>query len=222
MVQGAPDFTKMVALYGTDGTQLRLVKLDADGQLYALLMGDFSGTPTAISVTTDGELYAVLKAAFGGVLKDVAADTNGNLTLNLKAQDLAEVINRPRYGDANIAAGVNVSCGVGVDKQLVSVSGQGMIYGGQLFIDAAWEGGDTVEVEIDGASMQHKSIDDYWGDDFTDPRLGYLHIKRYDTITPRLVMGIPYGMTFETGIKIRFNAKVSTRTVTCHLIHAIV
>ncbi|NVM24279.1 MAG: hypothetical protein HWN68_21175, partial [Desulfobacterales bacterium] len=47
MVKGAPDHHKGVALYAWDGEELILIKVDPSGQLYALLMGDYDGTPTA-------------------------------------------------------------------------------------------------------------------------------------------------------------------------------
>ena len=222
MVKGAPDHFKGVALYAWDGEELILIKVDPSGQLYALLMGDYGGTPTAIKVSQTGELYAALKAVYDSTMIDVLADVDGNLTLNLAAQDLSELINRPYYGAASLAEGTNVSCSPPFPTDLFAISGQGVGYGGKLWIDAAWNDDDMIALAIDNAPMGEYKISTIIEDgmDFTIP--AYVSVIRHDTVTPRLVLLIPGGLTFETSFKLKFRAASTTRTVNIHYLYALV
>ena len=222
MVKGAPDHFKGVALYAWDGAELVLVKVDSSGQLYALLMGDADGTPTPISVTPDGELFAALKAVYDGTLIGVLADASGNLTLNLKAQDLAEIINRPKYGAANVALANMIECSAGEWTPLITVSGRGVIYGGRVNITEAWNDSDFIAMEIDGTELGSTGMSQMWGWGDTYPMPGWFYITRYDKTMPRLHLKIPTGITFETSARIKYYATATDRTVWGQLLYALV
>ena len=221
MVKGAPDHFKGVALYAWDGSKLVLIKVDSSGQLYALLMGDAAGTPTPISVTADGELYAALKAVFNGSMIDVLADSAGNLTLNLAAQDLAEVISRSKYGSAN-SWYTSQTCTAGQVQGLGSVSGKGVVYGGFVYVNEAWNVNDQVYIYCDQKPVDILKVGQAWNDDLTCYRPHQLYINNYDLITPRLHIGIGGGWTFETKFEVAFIASTTDRQVQAEPIYAIV
>lgn len=88
-------------IQGTDGSTLRTVKLDANGQiimvprgqsgnymsvdasgfLTSVMKGDYTGTPTTLAVDSSGNIVAVIKGDFGGSLKTLATDDAGRLLI---------------------------------------------------------------------------------------------------------------------------------------------
>ena len=76
MAKGAPDYTRPVEIRGFDGTTLQTLKVDTDGQLYAILRGIYGTTFKNVAVDDKGQLYVILRGASGN---DVAVDADGAL-----------------------------------------------------------------------------------------------------------------------------------------------
>jgi len=86
---------------GIDGSTLRTVKLDANGQLImvprgqsgnymsvdasgfltSVMKGDYTGTPTTLAVDSSGNIVAVIKGNYAGALKTVATDADGRMLM---------------------------------------------------------------------------------------------------------------------------------------------
>jgi len=88
-------------IQGTDGSTLKTVKLDANGQLImvprgqsgnymsvdasgfltSVMKGDYTGTPTTLAVDSSGNIVAVIKGEYSGSLKTLATDADGRLQI---------------------------------------------------------------------------------------------------------------------------------------------
>ena len=88
-------------IQGSDGSTLRTVKLDANGQiimvprgqsgnymsvdasgfLTSVMKGEYSGTPTTLAVDSSGNIVAVVKGDYGGVPKTLTTDADGRLQI---------------------------------------------------------------------------------------------------------------------------------------------
>lgn len=84
MAIGSPDHTEITEIKGYNGTSLVTLKVDTNGELYAVLRGIFGTTLKTLAVDTDGQLIAILKGASG---VNVAVDASGYLTAILKGHD---------------------------------------------------------------------------------------------------------------------------------------
>lgn len=195
-----PDWYLPVALQGWDGSQHRpLLVLDT------------------------GELYTMLKCQYNTTLKNVKGDTDGNLTLNIKAQDLAEVVNRPKYGAAADTYDAG-SASNGLTKDAAIISGKGVIYGGYLYITT-----DTPEADfiiyptIDGEGFNHVSIEDFWDHQIVTPYNWIMYLTQYDLINDYFSFAFSPGTTFETSFKVTFGtAQVGTHSYVCVVYYALV
>jgi len=105
MVSGEPDWKRSVRLYGWDGTNIIPCLLDSNGNLIAIIKGDYAGT-----------------------LKTVAVDDQGRMLANLAAQDLAQVVTRPGLGAREHAYMSNVTVPAGESVEIVDVEGSGYFY----------------------------------------------------------------------------------------------
>jgi len=81
MVKGAPDFYRHIKLYAWDGTALREVKCDADGNLYIVIQGLYDTTLKTVKLDDQGRIIAMLKAMYGTTPKDVQTDEKGNIII---------------------------------------------------------------------------------------------------------------------------------------------
>lgn len=90
MAKGAPDYSTDVNLRAWDGSALRAIKVDVDGQLYALMRGLFGAAYKDIAVDTNGNIVAILKGASG---VNVLVDANGFMSAILKGHDGANYQN---------------------------------------------------------------------------------------------------------------------------------
>ena len=225
MTTGAPDYSRNVILYGWDGSVLRKIKVDATGQLFAKLRGvDGGGVDRDIRVDTTGQLYAMLRALYGVTQKDIQCDTNGNLTLNLKAQDLAEIINRPKYGAAHNAT-YDGTLTTTTETTLFTVTGKGIIYSGQVIVkdtNATHTQFDRAKLYIDDWYIGGAYFYQYALNNFTIPGTSSWWIRKYDIIANRVAICVLPGITFETNCSFHYTPyEVSTVTVSAGLIYAL-
>jgi len=189
---------------------------------FVLKVWDGSQFVTALGLPS-GEFYAMLKCKYNSTIKDVLGDQSGNLTLNLKAQDLAEIINRPKYGAANIAAGY-ATVDPSESKILTTVSGKGVTYGGYWYLNPSIpHNTDFCQVVVDGNLIPAAQFD-WWNRlNFTQPGNGVSFLTCYDPDTLYYAMSLIFGITFETSFAMRyFNAQGAAVTVQYRLIYALV
>jgi len=112
MAKGAPDYTRPVEIRGVDSSgNLKTLRIDDVGRILAMLYALYNSTETPLK-----------------------CDQHGNLMLNLKAQDLAYVVQRPMYGQAKIASGYK-DIPASTTETLLTISGKGKTYGGIIYID---------------------------------------------------------------------------------------
>jgi len=176
-----PDYSVPVILTGWDGTQYRTLK-----------------------VLETGELYAMLKALYGTTFKDIQCDGSGNLTLNVKAQDLAEIINRPKYGAAQRAT-ADVYVTASAETVLISVSGKGIIYGGRVTLISATEPNlDDARLYVDGQRIADSHYSVMILNNLARLGCEVLSLTCYDTDSGRYTLGIAPGITFESSFSLSF------------------
>jgi len=85
MPRGAPDWSRNVNLYGFDGTALRVVRVDPNGQFYTLIRGHDGTTYRDIRVDTTGQLYTLVRGYDGTTYRDVKVDAEGRMMAMLNA-----------------------------------------------------------------------------------------------------------------------------------------
>lgn len=179
MPSDLPDWYAASVLTGWNGTQHRTLK-----------------------VLETGELYAMLKCKYDELIKDVKGDIAGNLTLNVKAQDLAEIISRPKYGGARMIEAA-ISCDEDEWTTLFTLSSKGMIYGGSIIqAYAGADGYSSVKLTIDGREFCNYTFaitkDMPCPSSFTLP----LYTTKFDPVNEEYHLFFSYGITFETSIKV--------------------
>ena len=143
--------------------------------------------------------------------------------VDIAYQALSELISRPKYGGAIGSRGSTVVTASAV-TDLVSVAGKGMLYGGYLFMDyTSTQFGSFVQLEADGATIckcDFTSLNKYVID---DPCAFPLTLYRYDNAAFIYSVGIGYGITFETSLKLQYDEQHGTTPdVNYNLIYALV
>lgn len=192
------------------------VVVDASGFLSSILKGTYS-TPgdKNIAVDADGRLMAMVKALYGSTVKDVQSDTNGNLTLNLKAQDLAEIINRPKYGAMQHSEG-GVTIGTGQEVTILQISGKGMTYSGYIYLYTSTEAYmSTPILYIDGTGSGQFRLDErlerFQAEENSDP----FRIAIYNTVNNKFSVALKRGITFDTSLQISVINSSGTQNLSC-------
>lgn len=181
-----PDWFSAAVLKGWDGSDLQTIKC-----------------------ATSGELYILLSALYNSTIKPLKCDTNGNAFLNVKAQDLAEIINRPKYGAAH-GEGADVTVDPGETYTLYNISGKGIVYGG-----AVWTPNPPVPTGVNQVDSSVTVLAD--GEGLNAARFTYLntlglflptsmvtYLTAYDTTSHIYAVAITPGITFETSLKVQY------------------
>lgn len=189
----------------------------------AVLKGLYGTELKTIAVDVLGRLYAVLRALYGVTPKDVQCDTNGNLTLNLKAQDLSEIINRPKYGGA-LQSSATVNLTASGENVFVTVSGKGILYGGFIMsLDSNIQTLDEPRIYLDGQLLSRWSWDSLKTYGLIQPDASIISLLVYDTTSPVYTAVLRYGITFESSISLRYWCTTATsRYLTYSLLYALV
>jgi len=170
----------------------------------SVIKGLYGTELKTIQVDELGRLYAILRALYGTTQKDVQCDASGNLTLNLKAQDLSEIINRPKYGAANFAGG-EIVVTANAETLLTTVLGKGIIYSGSFF--TAWtssQENSNVRLYIDGTLISSPR----WGGMFTWAQASIhntvIYLLCYDSVNFKYSAAISPFITFETSVTLKY------------------
>ncbi len=123
---------------------------------------------------------------------------------NLAAQALAEAIVRPKYGSAQVGTFTTNST-PNSSKEVLSISGTGMIYGGAFRSEPAQsQKDDAYSVIIDGNFLGGFIFSFLNSSLFTPMYSDILYLLRYDDVAFRYFVGIGYGFTFESSITIKY------------------
>ena len=124
-------------------------------------------------------------------------------SINITGQDLAEVIERPKYGGAQYASygGEIVEDS---DDIIFSISGTGMIYGGIIYHSGAFDP-DKVgnQPAIDEATMAYLSIEQLNIRQIEDKNMWFLFEQYYSEENDKYIQGIVRDITFETDYSIK-------------------
>jgi len=178
-VSDFPDFYSPFVIKGWDGTEYQTVK-----------------------VTNTGEMYILVSALYNSTITGLKCDSLGNLLLNIKAQDLAEVINRPKYGACTPAVGA-VACPADVTTGIVDVEGKGVIYGGFLNLQAAAAiTATTIKITIDDTVVEETQPYLLWDYQLLSPWSRLFYLLRYTDAKTNITLGLSPGITFESSFTI--------------------
>ena len=179
----------------------------------AIIKGMYSGALKVVSTDADGNLIIKVKGDFGGVMTDVAVDADGNILVNLKAQDIGQIMNRPKYGAAKRVMASKAATASNT-VSMFSVSGQGMIYGGYgTSLGLANQETDAYSIEVDGEELfkhSFKGMDEWKLNTLSS---GALYLLENDTTNFRHCVGVMPGITFETSFEMKYT-EVSGNTPT--------
>lgn len=193
----------------------------------AIVKGAYNEELLTLAVDGQGRLIAMVKALYNSTVKDVLCDVNGNLTLNIKTQDLAEIINRPKYGAAEIASNT-VHLTTTATTTLFTISGKGMIYGGILYsYDSDINPVDRISAFADYTPPEESIFNESWKNlvdrgVFLEHALP-LYLLRYDTVTPWYVVAFSHGITFESDFTVKYTAQDATdRELFWRVVYALV
>lgn len=173
-------------------------------------------------VNTDGNFEMFIKALFGATQKNVQCDTNGNLTLNLKSQDLAEVINRPKYGGALLATGTKTFDGAW-NGELLDVSGKGQTYFATMLSSPSVDrSSDSIQITVDGQNLSPHTISQLYTYGADKPLSYPVFIQHFDNDIFYYVIGMSYGVTFEQSLNITWSTGYTGHSVTYYITYAVV
>jgi len=124
--------------------------------------------------------------------------------INISAQELEEIINRPKYGSAQIAAGSKQLTPFGT-ATLVSIAGTGMIYGGYIYCSgASSQRNDIPFIEIDGVALSIVDLTNLQKRGTDEKYTDLLYLKKFDDIIFDYTVSLVYGITFETSVTLKW------------------
>lgn len=128
-----------------------------------------------------------------------------DVPVNINAQDLGEIINRPKYGTPAVSS-VDTSTSFDGLKQFVSISGKGMIYGGFVVMDGDQDQSTSIlQLTVDTIPIFDDAISDIlsWG--VSLPLLGHAFLLKYDSVNFIYSFGLGKWITFESSFKVVIN-----------------
>jgi len=143
--------------------------------------------------------------------------------MDVAYQALAEMVVRPKYGGALAEASELVVTG-SVLNTLFTVAGKGMIYGGYLWVDYTSSQKDSiVKLEIDGEVLLGESFNGMNIYGVKRPGSFVESLFTFDEINYRYAVGLCYGITFETSLKMHYHElHATTPIVSWRVIYALI
>lgn len=146
-------------------------------------------------------------------------------SVNITGQDLAEVISRPKYGSVQIAAYLD-DIAEDVVETVVSIAGTGMIYGGFIVHEGAFNPiAIAIAPYIDNITLTYLSMD--WIHDYQieDKNMWFFFNQYYSEANDKYIQGISGGITFETSYAIRIWNEAgsgASDTITLYIYYALI
>lgn len=146
-----------------------------------------------------------------------------DVPVNIRAQDLAQVINRPTYGSLSSLVYQDAILG-DAETSLGTITGIGQVYGGYINVNAAssntsW----LIKVIIDGVTVTGISPASLKVSGLINPYNYLPHLLLYDTVNHIHTLGFSYGVTFETSLELKFTRKAGLQSnVTLVLLYAVI
>jgi len=203
-------------LKGYDGSSYKTIKTDSDGRIEALMKGLYNSTPTALKVDSAGRIIAMLNALYNTTETPLKCDANGNLKLNLTAQDLALLKQKPSYG-GSILASYDGTVNSSTETTLFSDTGEGMVYGGYVYVlGGGYQNSGIVRLYIDGVKLTDTTFATLRDLGKINIGLNPLWLSRYDNVNDRYCVCFGFGMTFDTSIAVKYREQ-SGKTPTIHM-----
>ena len=136
-----------------------------------------------------------------------------DVPVNINAQALGQIINRPKYGESLIASFADSITNIG-SVTLLTVSGRGMIYGGLLTVnDPSSAHTSSFRVSLDGQLVYVRTIAQNKTLGFPGPFSDIVHCTQFDDISKQFTFAFSYGFTFETEFIIAFQSLTSEDVV---------
>lgn len=124
MVKGAPDYTKITLLKGTDPTgALVTVALDTDGKIIAILQGQVGGVAKTVLTDADGRIQALLYGMYGPTPMAIAVDAGGKLVVqNLAQTNIEGDVTEAQTWDSSVSTLLNNLNRI--RNQIVAITGE--------------------------------------------------------------------------------------------------
>jgi len=149
---------------------------------------------------------------------------DGMQHVNIAAQDIAELTQRPKYGAINYVAYATTIFSMEAPT-LFFISGKGMIYGGYLVSSsiAASHNSDYIVISIDGISftaITFRELDSYilnsnWNE--------IVHIRKFDDVNWQYSISFSQNITFESQFQLQyFNVQPTSTYVKSTLYYALI
>jgi len=178
----------------------------------SIISGKYAATFVPVGVDVNGNMLAIMQGDFGGALQTIAVDAAGRMIANLGAQDMPVVTISNTPGDPVHQLITYNFLGIGTED-VVDVTGSGVILGGWLQHSAGISHkACQYSFYIDGVWC---AVDDFEHMNFynmTDQANYFFNLSRYDDINFEYVVLFTPGIYFKTSMKLRIHELVGAST----------
>jgi hypothetical protein len=164
-----------------------------------LIKGQYLSTLVPVGVDANGNLLALMQGDFGGVLKTIQVDANGIMKANLAAQDLNYLKVRPTYGQIIKLTDSRTLASAAGFTDIFSITGKGAVLGGWAAFTAGFAANaQYYKITVDGAIVENAGPDILYTDNLIHDPSFPLSALFYDPAS--LTFGVQIGnpIPFET------------------------
>ncbi len=211
MATGTPDYSLQTK---TDITAQSIAEIAVDivGQTIGNLDVDIvaqalSKLDVDISAQSLANLSVVITSAVLGTVDiDLIAQTIGDVNIDVNTQSLAEIIMRPKYG-AMVKGSYHDATQATGWYTIFDITAKGVLYGGNAYSYGGAQGlNDIFRLTIDAGVVFEETYSSLyqWGDN--QPLGPLFRLIHYDPTNHLYAAGFPSQITFETGVKLEYNA----------------
>ena len=169
----------------------------------SIISGKHLATFVPVGVDVNGNMLAIMQGDFGGVPQTIAVDAAGRMIANLGAQDISVLVTTNIQGDIRTDLCVYGFLGAG-SYDVVDVTGNGTLIGGYVTHDTAIShktcGASYV---IDGVVQHLVSFEELNKCSVSSFPFSCYQCLYYDDINFKYVIGLNGGISFKTSFKVR-------------------
>jgi len=188
------------------------------------IMGSDGGTRRVIAVDANGQIVAVIKGQYLGNPATVALDANGLIKVNLTVQDLNYLKVRPIYGQALSSKQVLLAVLSGETKTVHLITGRGAVIGLYLYIHAGFDISSSIfrlyTDTLEALGMTFQEIYNYFPKNWPGP---IPTLSEWVSALGYVTINMGPGITFESSIKISiYNSTANTFYLDSNLLYALV